>query len=295
MKAIVYYISLPFIYIIALLPYRLLYLVSDIVFILLFYVFRYRREVVFNNLRNSFPGKNSDELKKTEKDFFRYLSDLIFETFKNLTISKSDALKRCRTVNMDLVEQFTSKGRSVVIVLGHYGNWELAGNAYSLSAKHQLHVIYRKLANPYFDRLMFYIRSRLGTKLIEAQSTYPSMLNLRGQITATGFIADQTPHPENAYWTTFLHQETPVFWGTEVIARKLNYPVIYAHVDRIKRGYYELSFELLTAEPSKSNEGDITSLHTKRLEADIIKKPEIWLWSHRRWKHKRPQNQPLRD
>jgi KDO2-lipid IV(A) lauroyltransferase len=131
------------------------------------------------------------------------------------------------------------------------------------------------------------MRTRFGTGLIEMRNTVRDMMSKRGELNATAFIADQTPPPEGAYWTTFLNQDTPIFWGTEKIARKLNYPVIYVSVKRKKRGRYMIFAETLVAEPARTAEGEISELHTRRLEKDIIDQPEIWLWSHRRWKHKR--------
>lgn len=174
--------------------------------------------------------------------------------------------------------------------MGHLGNWEWGGNTFSLLCKHQLYVIYHPIANKNFDNLMYGMRSRFGTKLIPMKDTFRSMLANRNELNATAFIADQTPQPDNAYWTTFLNQETPVFRGTELIAKKLNYPIIYLKVKKIKRGFYELCAEMLCENPSITKEGEITEMHTKRLEQDIIAQPETWLWSHRRWKHKRPVN-----
>ena len=174
------------------------------------------------------------------------------------------------------------------MVMGHQGNWEWGGNSYSITVPQPLYVIYHQLANPYFNKLMYNMRSRFGTRLIEMRETFKTMVNNRKEVNATCFIADQTPQPKGAYWTTFLNQDTPVFWGTEKIARKLNLPVIYLHLDKLKRGYYELSAELLVDNPAETAEGEISELHTKRLENDIIKCPETWLWSHRRWKHIKP-------
>jgi KDO2-lipid IV(A) lauroyltransferase len=134
---------------------------------------------------------------------------------------------------------------------------------------------------------MYDMRSRFGTKLYAMKDTMREMIKNRHEINTTAFIADQTPSPEGAYWTTFLNQDTPVFWGTEKIAQKLNYPVVYVTVNRVKRGYYEVNTEYLVKEPKNTKEGEISELHTKKLEQDIISQPEIWLWSHRRWKHKR--------
>ncbi len=138
---------------------------------------------------------------------------------------------------------------------------------------------------------MLNMRSRFGTRMIPMKSAFKQMLAHRNELTATVFLADQTPMPENAYWTTFLNQDTPVFKGTEIIAKKLNYPVVYCYVKKIKRGFYEIHAETLVENPAATKEGEISEMHTRRLEKDIIANPETWLWSHKRWKHKRPVSQ----
>lgn len=263
---------------------------SDFFFFLLYYVLGYRKKVVYENLKNSFPEKTHKELKEIERKFFRYLCDLILETFKTLTISKSSAVKHCEFTSetISLFKKLHADKKSCIIVMGHYGNWEWAGNTFSVVCPQQLYVIYHPLTNKNFDALMYKMRTRFGTKLYAMKETMREMIKNRNEINATAFIADQTPPPEGAYWTKFLNQDTPVFTGTEKIAQKLNYPVVYVSVFRKSRGKYQVHAEILVAEPKKTKEGEISELHTRRLEQDIRKQPEIWLWSHRRWKHKRP-------
>ncbi len=286
----VYYICLPFLYLLSALPFWLFYGVADFFYVLLYYVFGYRRKVVMQNLRNSFPNKDEKELKKLEARFYRYLCDLFLETFKTLTIGKQAMLKRCALdpASLELFNSYAAQNRSVIIVMGHFGNWEWAGNTFSLLGKHHLYVIYHPLSNKYFNNLVVKMRTRFGTGLIEMRNTIRDMISKRKELSATAFIADQTPPPEGAYWTQFLNQDTPIFWGTEKIARKLNYPIIYVSVKRVKRGHYNIFAETLVEDPATTAEGEISELHTRRLEKDVIEQPEIWLWSHRRWKHKKP-------
>lgn len=290
MKALTYYLTLPFLYLLSILPSWIFYGVADFFFVLLYYVIGYRRKVVMQNLRNAFPEKTAPELKKLEATFYRYLCDLLLETFKTLTISRNAMLRRCRLAPQAhaIFDAYAQTGQSVIIVMGHFGNWEWAGNTFSILGRHHLYVIYHPLTNKYFNRLIVSMRTRFGTGLIEMKNTVRDMLSKRAELSATAFIADQTPPPEGAYWTRFLNQDTPIFRGTEKIARKLNYPVIYVSVKRLKRGHYEIQAEKLVEEPAKTADGEISELHTRRLEQDIISQPEIWLWSHRRWKHKRP-------
>ena len=289
MSKIGFYIALPLLYFISILPFSLFYLLSDILYLLIYKVVGYRKKVVYENLKNSFPEKSHKELKEIEKKFFHYLCDLVLETLKTLTISKKEALRRCAFNEnaIAIFKQLNDEKKSCILVMGHFGNWEWAGSSFSLLNSQQLYVIYHPLSNKYFDKLMYNMRSRFGTKLYAMKDTMREMIRNRHEINATAFIADQTPSPEGAYWTTFLNQDTPVFWGTEKIAQKLNYPVLYATVNRKKRGYYEVNVEYLVKNPKDTNEGEISELHTRKLEKDIIAQPEIWLWSHRRWKYKR--------
>lgn len=284
-----YYLALPFLYLISILPWWLFYGISDVVFFLLYYVIGYRKKVVWQNLKNSFPEKSDRELKLIMRRFYRYLCDLFLETFRTLTMSSSYALKHC---SLDpkakaLFDRYQEEKKSFIIVMGHYGNWEWAGNTFSLMCKHQLHVIYHPLANEHFNNLIIKIRTRFGTRLTPMRDAFRDMVNYRSQLTATAFIADQTPFPENAYWTTFLNQDTPIFRGTEKIASKMGYPVVYVSVKRVKRSYYHITAETLFENPAKTKEGEISEAHTRKLEKDIREQPEIWLWSHRRWKHRR--------
>ena len=289
MTAIIYYLSLPFIYLLSLLPFPLLYLFSDGLYFLLFYVIGYRKKVVFNNLSKSFPEKTPAEIKIIQKKFYRYFCDLFLETFKTLTISRKKMLQHC---SMDpqakeLFDQMAAENKSIIIVMGHKGNWEWAGNTFSILCKHQLYVIYHPLQNKYFNGLICKMRGRFGTRLIVMKDTFRDMIKYKDELNATAFIADQSPNPAKAHWMTFLSQDTPVFMGTEKIAQKVKYPIIFVSVKKLTRGYYTLMAEHLQSPPYIGAEGNITEIHTRKLEADIIEQPETWLWTHKRWKHKR--------
>lgn len=289
-SAIVFYLVCPVLYLISLLPFRALYLLSDFVYLLIYRVLGYRKQIVLTNLRNAFPEKNEDEIQKLCKAYYHYLCDLFLETFKTLTISRTAMLKHCKFNEsiIDIFNKLEQEQKSAILILGHLGNWEWAGNSFSLLFKQQLYVIYHPLANKHFNGLMYNMRTRFGTKLIAMNDTFKAMVALRKETNVTAFIADQTPPPQNAYWTNFLNQDTPVFWGTEKIARKLDYPVVYVQVKKIKRGYYEVFGEVLVEHPGLTEEGEISEIHTRKLEQDIIEQPSTWLWSHRRWKHKKP-------
>lgn len=193
----------------------------------------------------------------------------------------------------EIFDNLWNENKSAVIVLGHHGNWEWAGNTFSILCRQPLYVIYHPLANKHFNKLLCGMRGRFGTRLIAMRDTFHTMKSLANEVNITAFIADQTPPPQQAYWMPFLHQETPVYEGTERIARKLNFPVVYVDIKRTQRGYYTITAEELAAQPALTDIGNITEGHTQRLERDIIAQPETWLWSHRRWKHKRPEDKIL--
>jgi len=292
LDALVFYIALPFIYLISVLPFAVLYLFSDLLFLILFRCVGYRKKVVRQNLRNAFPGKTDEEINVICKAFYHNLCDFMVETFKILTISKKGILKRCKfnPESLAVFSKYADEGKSVIMVMGHMGNWEWAGHPFSLLCRQRLVVLYHPLANKYFDRLMYRMRGRFGTRMIPMKTAFKHMLAHKNELTATVFISDQTPMPENAYWTTFLNQNTPVFKGTEVIAKKMNLPVVYCCVKKVKRGYYEMFTETLVENPAATGDGEISEMHTRRLEQDIIAQPESWLWSHKRWKYKKPVN-----
>lgn len=289
MSAIIYYLTLPFIYLLSLLPFRLLYFISDGLFFLLYHVFGYRKEVVHSNLKNAFPNKTAAEIVTLEKTFYHYYCDLLLETFKTLTISKKKMLQHC-SLHPDadkLFKQLSAENKSVLIVMGHKGNWEWAGNTFSLCCQHQLYVIYHPLSNKYFNRLICKMRERFGTRLIPMKDTFRDILKNKNELNATAFIADQSPNPATAHWMNFLNQDTAVFMGIEKIAQKIKYPIVFVTVKKLTRGYYTLMAAVLETPPYTGNEGSITETHTHKLEADIIAQPETWLWTHKRWKHKR--------
>jgi KDO2-lipid IV(A) lauroyltransferase len=270
----------------------LLYLKSDYLFLWLYHIIGYRKKLVSENLIKSFPQKSEKELKQIEIAFYHHLCDLILESLKAYTISEKELRKRCSIKNPEIMEQFAAKGQSICIAMGHYGNWEWAGQRVSMDTKFKLLVLYRKIKNNYFDRFMQRLRSRFGAVPVEMRETVRVLLDYqkKAQATATVFIADQTPPPENAFWLNFLNQNTPVFKGTEKIATKYNMPVLFGQVHKVKRGFYEIELSVLCENPSELSEKELTQLHTRKLEEYIHQKPEYWLWSHRRWKHHPPSN-----
>jgi Kdo2-lipid IVA lauroyltransferase/acyltransferase len=286
---IAYYFAFPFIYLLSILPFWILYRISDFLCFLLFHVVGYRRKVVEQNLRNSFPQKSEKEILALSKKYYEYLCDLTLEVFKKINMSKEDAVKRCKFHNAELLNRLKSENKSVILLMGHYGNWEWAGSSFTLSTNHQLYVLYKALSNPYFEKLMVKSRTLFGTRLIKVENTLRDIIANKRNAATYAFIADQTPFPQQAYWTTFLNQDTPLYTGAEKLAKKLNFPVVFVNIVRVKRGYYEIFPELLFEEPKLCIENEITEIFIRRLEAAINKMPETWLWSHRRWKYTKEQ------
>ncbi len=285
-QTFLFYLLYPFIYSIASLPFSLLYKVSDFFYYLL-KTSGYRKAVTLKNLKNSFPEKSDKEIEGICESYYRYLSDLILETLKTLKMTKKEAVERCHFNNTPWLEKFYDEKRSIIVVMGHYGNWEWAGPAFTLSTKFQLNVIYRPLSNAPFEKMMTGMRTKFGTRITPVNLTLREMVASRNEITATALVADQTASPENAYWTTFLNQDTAVYVGPEKLAKKFNYPVVYMNAKRIRRGYYEVTPELLFTDPKNTTDGEICEVFMKRLEKEIKHDPTTWLWSHRRWKHSR--------
>jgi KDO2-lipid IV(A) lauroyltransferase len=276
LPALIYYVSLPFIYLLAIIPFPLLYFLSDGVYLLLYYVLLYRRKIVHQNLVKSFPEKQQKEIREIEKRFYRYFCDLFLETFKTLTISKKNMVKHCEFVpeTLSIFNQLAEENQSFMVVMGHFGNWEWGGNTFSICCKHQLYVIYHPLSNKYFNGLVYRMRTRFGTRLIAMKDTLRDMLKNRNELNATAFIADQSPLPDRAYWMEFMNQNTPVFLGIEKIALKIRYPIVYITIRRVKRGYYKVFAERIELPLQLQETGAITEIHTRRLEADIRSQPE---------------------
>ncbi len=284
-----YYFIYPILYVISLLPFTVLYGLSSFIYFLLFYVFKYRRLVVWQNLKRAFPTKTDQDLRVIEKQFYKHLSDVFVETIKALSISKNELSKRVQfsPAFRKTFDEYNEKKQGVVVVMGHLGNWEWSCLAFSLAFKQELDGLYHPLSNKGFDRLMINLRGRFGANLVNMHTLPRQLPGIKAKVTALSFIADQTPSHNNAYWTTFLNQDTAVFSGTERIARKLNWPVVYVSVSKPKRGYYAIACQVMSEVPKNVPETKISEWHTQALEIDIQQTPYIWLWSHRRWKRKR--------
>ncbi len=285
---------IPLLYFISALPFWILYRISDLFYVLVYYLVGYRKAVVIQNLKNSFPEKSEAEIKQITKQFYKYFCDVIFETVKLFTISKQEFKRRCVMTDQAIKDfnYFFDKNQTIVGVMGHCGNWEWGAISHQVYFTRMITGVYHPLSNKNFDKLMLNLRGRFGGDIVAMNQLYKRLITLKQQNISTtiGLIADQTAPPESAYWTTFLNQDTPVFNGTEKLAKKFNYPVVFLSVKKIKRGFYELDTKILTENPKDLPNGEISELHTKQLEKNICQQPYTWLWTHRRWKHKKPNN-----
>jgi len=278
---------LGLLYLISLLPFWLLYLISDVIFLLLYYVVKYRRRVVAENLQNAFPEKTQQQRDRIEKQYFKYLADLLVESVKLLTISRQSVAKRITISNKELITNAFASGKSVIGVLGHYGNWEMGALRFSLLFDEPRIIVYKPLNDKFFDEVFINMRSRFGATLVNMRQTMRKLVEYRNERTITVMVGDQTPgKPEATYFTRFLNQPTAVFLGVEKLAKLTDSVVVFCDVRITKRGQYHCNFVQLFAEPKQTDEYEITNAHVHYLEQVIKHEPQYWLWSHRRWKYK---------
>lgn len=276
-----------FLKIISLLPFWLLYLISDLLYFFLYYIFKYRRKVVQTNLAKAFPGKSQTERKGIEKRFYSFLADMMMESIKSISISPDELKKRYKFVNLEVITKYLEDGRSVIAVSGHYGNWEWGPLSIPSELKKDVLVVYKTLSDKKFDDKINSVRSRFGAIMVSMKMTLRKVAEYKNIPHVLVLVGDQTPtREESQYFTTFLNQPTAVFLGIEKIAVKANDAVIYFSINRIKRGYYKSIVKSLVEFPRDTKEYEITNAHTLELENLIREKPEFWLWSHRRWKFK---------
>ncbi len=288
MKKIGFLLFLFFEKLIAILPFAILYLLSDLLYFILFYIIKYRKNVIIDNLRNSFPNKNNYEIIKLHKYYLQIMADLIIESIKSAHLSKTQLLNRVEIKNPDLINHLYQNNKSVFIALGHTGNWEMAGMALPLTIDYKCFAIYQPQTNILFDEYIKKNRSVFGLEMIASQKAYRKFLENRNELILSFLLGDQSPSKDgDNYWTSFLNQETAFFTGLEKMAKSLDFAVVFLRIIRLKRGRYQLDFELLTDNPKDCKTGEISEMYVKSLEKLINEYPENWLWSHRRWKHKK--------
>jgi len=292
-----FYTFYIFTWLIAQLPIKGMFVISNIARFLTYYVVRYRRKTVAFNLKNSFPEKTEKELKRIEKAFYKHFCDMFLEVSYLFHANEKKLSKMCTFTNLNILNKYYSEGKSVVIALGHYSNWEFL-SFISSQMNHTLLGIYRPVTNKRFEFFINKSRARFGAVPVPKQDAFRTALeyNKNGELFFLCLIADQSPaHVEINYWTKFLNQDTPVFLGVEKIAIKTNQPVLFCKMQKVARGKYEVEFILLCDNPKETKPFEITELHVRTLEKIIQDKPEYWLWSHRRWKYQRVDNKIVKQ
>jgi KDO2-lipid IV(A) lauroyltransferase len=288
MQLLLYLLVYPLILFISILPFRLLYLLSDAVFFLIFYVARYRRKVVRDNIALALPHLSKKERIIIEKKSYQHLCDMLLEMVKTLSISKQEMEKRFVFKNLETYLAFEEKGKSVALMLAHYASYEWA-IIMNTKINYDGYGIYKKINNLYFDRLVGKIRSKFSTHLIHTSDSSALIEDntSRGKKGVYGFVSDQSPMVKpKTYWTKFMGVEVPVYTGVEYLSKKHDMAVVYLQVTKVKRGYYEATFEVLAENTIGIPNYGITDVFLRKVEAQIIKAPEFYLWTHRRWKHK---------
>lgn len=280
------------IYLFSKMPFFILYRISDFVAFLLNHVIGYRKEVILENLRNSFPEKSEEEIKKIWVQFNKNFSDQMVETLKMFTISKKELSKRLVYDNPEILTRYAKEGRSIMVCTAHYGNWEYAiGFPFTIPGFDAYNVVYAPIENKYINNRIIETRERFGIELMSMKETMQKIRKQPNHGIVYGFLFDQSPHKSRVkYDLLFLNQITPVHLGTENVSKMKNAVVIYLNIHRIKRGYYKATPTLITEKPNETPQYEITKQIFKKLEEIIKDDPSQWLWSHRRWKY-----QPGRD
>jgi KDO2-lipid IV(A) lauroyltransferase len=288
MQFLAFAITYPFIYLLSRLPMRVLYALSDFFFFLMYNVIGYRKKVVLENLKLAFPKKSEEERKKIAKDFFKHLTDLIMESVKAFSISEKEISKRYTYKNPELVNNFTKQGRSIALVAAHQANWEWSISL-PLVLDGNVSGAYTKLGNPYFEKVVRSSREKYGIIGYKTSETVKGMQKNFAEKTQGLYIllSDQSPQLHKTfYWNEFFGVQVPMHTGAEMLAKRFDLVVINYITRKVKRGYYETEFQLITDTPKEFEDYQITDKYTRLTENNIKQQPALYLWSHKRFKHR---------
>lgn len=289
MQRLVFLLAYPILWLISVLPFWLFYLVSDMVYFIVYHIARYRRKTVSENLRLVFPEKSSEEIANIRKKFYKHMVDMFLEMIKSITISNDELKKRFEFTNLEEIVKIRSMNKSIIVACGHYASYEWMNSLQLYGLDYRAFGIYKKIRNPHFDKLVKDIRGRYdGTLISTSKATKTITQNQKNGILGVyAMIADQSPKlSRSRAWANFMGIGVPVFTGTEKLSRNLDMAVVYLHVEKVKRGYYQATFKTLTYDPKAEPEFEITRRYFQELEAQIYKAPEYYLWTHKRWKHR---------
>lgn len=288
MQLIAYILIYPFLWLVSILPFRLLYIVSDMLYGSLYYIFGYRKKVVKTNLDLVFPEKSEAEKTRIMKAFYHHLCDMILESIKSMTISEAEMKKRFIFTNIEEIHALEKANKSIILMCGHYASWEWMFIVQKY-IRHRGFGIYKRLANKYFDALAKRIRARYNTTLITTKETINILTESvnKGELSMSGFASDQSPKPNKAFhWQEFMGIKVPVHTGAEMIAKRLDMSIVFLDIQKIKRGYYQTTFKTMTTRPNEFENYELTDIFLKLVEKQIYKAPEYYLWTHKRWKHR---------
>lgn len=295
MKEFLYNIIYGIFYLVSKLPYRALYVISDIANLVLYHIVRYRRDIVRRNITSAFPEKSLEECISIERGFYKWFCDYFVETVKLMSVSRQELLSRIEFRGIDKIEECFDRGQTCAGILGHYGNWELLSATGLVIKKHPeavIGLIYHPLRSQLFDRLFINMRQSMGGVCVPKKDILRYLVSFRSQnlMNLFGYIADQAPRYRNIHlWLPFLNHDTPVFTGAERIMRKMNNAVFYIDVERPERGKYIYTFKLMTDKPGEMPEFEITKKFFVMIEQTIRREPRFYLWSHNRWKRTREE------
>ncbi|MFD0836112.1 lysophospholipid acyltransferase family protein [Mariniflexile aquimaris] len=289
MQFLAYILIYPILWMVSILPFRVLYFVSDCLYVLLYYGIGYRKKVVTNNLKLVFPEKSEKEIDALRKNFYKHLCDMFLEMAKTMTISEKELKKRFKILNPEELKRLENLNKSVILIFGHYASWE-----WSIVIQNYINfkglAVYKRLANKYFDKLVKDIRSKFNTDLISTKETIQIINDneAKGIKSITGFLSDQSPRLTNeVYWGRFMGIDVPCFTGAERLAKKLDLTTAYLKVTKVKRGFYEAEIITLAENPSEFKDYELTDMFLREVEKQIYTAPEFYFWTHKRWKHKK--------
>ena len=289
MNLLVFLFIYPFIWLVSRLNFKQLYLFSDFFYYVLYYVIGYRKKVVRNNLRLAFPEKTNKELLMIEKKYYRNLSDVFLESFKSMNIKEEEMKKRFHFTNPEVLEKIYDSGKNLIVMGSHYCTWEWCF-VMDRVTRFKINAIYKKIANPYFDRWAKKIRSKYDCEMITTKESYRKIAeHSKGKkLHLYGFASDQSPSKKKAsYWNKFLNITVPIHIGAEIIAKKYNMPILFMDVVKVNRGFYEATFKEITYNPKNFQNFKLTEIFIKMVEEQIYRKPEFYTWTHRRFKHRK--------
>ena len=288
MQLLIYILVYPFLWIMSILPTRVLYGFSNFLFFVVYYLFNYRKKVVRENLHLCFPDKSLHEIKSIEKKFFRHLCDMFVESIRSISISEAEIRKRYKFTNIEEVNKIEEANKSIMLMCAHYASWEWIFIIQKYVTTDG-YAIYKKIENKYFDQLIRKIRAKYNTNLITNKETFTSMREHKklGKKGIYGFLSDQSPKLKSAYhWKEFMNIKVPVHTGAEKLAKELDLAIVFFKTKKVKRGYYETTFKTVTLNPNEFENYQITDLFINYLEDMIHEEPAYYLWTHKRWKHR---------